>query len=160
MKGLSQKEKDIQEIFHHVKKIREEQEFDSKDKKLESVDIIKYSADGIAGELSEDNFSDEDVFEIVEPVVETQDELEDPVSKMTLDFGSAGVCDICSGKIVFEKNLAGLVINDKFFACENCCQKATKNDLDSWVETKNAKTENVRPIAFWLMQIKNKNKLL
>jgi len=79
---------------------------------------------------------------------------------MTLDFGSAGVCDICNGKIVFEKNLAGLVINDKFFACEKCCQQATKNDLDKWVETKNAKTENVRPIAFWLMQIKNKNKLL
>ena len=156
MKGLSQKNKDIQEIFQHIKEIREEQGFNSIDNELEPVNIIKETSGKIAGELTEEDFGPEDVFEIVGPVVET----EEPVSKMTLAIGSAGTCDICGGKIIFEKNLAGLVISDKFFACEKCCINSSKADLDSWTESKNAKPEDVRPVAFWLMQIKNKNRLM
>jgi len=160
MKNMSQKEKEIQEIFQHIQKIRQEQNVDSTRNELEPLDIIKNQTDKIAGELSEEDFSPEDVFEIVGTVTETQQELEEPVSKMSLNIGSAGVCDICGEKIIFEKNLAGLVVRDKFFACEICCQDASKVDLDTWTESKNAKPEDVRPIAFWLMQIKNKNRLI
>ena len=160
MKIRSQKEKEIQEIFQHIKKIRHEQNVDSRLNELNPLEIIKSQTGKIAGELSEEDFGPEDVFEIVGPVIETQQESKGPVSKMSLNFGSVGICDICGEKIIFEKNLAGLVVNDKFFACETCCQDASKVDLDNWTESKNAKPENVRPIAFWLMQIKNKNRLM
>ena len=160
MKIMSRKEKEIQEIFQHIQRIRQEQNIDYTHNKLDPLDIIKNQTDKIAGELSEEDFSPEDVFEIVGPVLETQQELEEPVSKMSLSLGSAGVCDICGEKIIFEKNLAGLVVRDKFFACETCCQDASKADLDTWTESKNAKPEDVRPIAFWLMQIKDKNRLM
>jgi len=155
MENAPHKNKDIQEIFQHIQKIRQNQGIDSKNCELKPIDLIKNQTGNIAGELSEEDFGPEDVFEIVGPVVE-----EEPVSKMALNVGSADICDICGEKIIFEKNLAGLVINDKFFACEKCCQVTSKKNLDSWTESKNAKPEDVRPIAFWLMQIKNKDRLM
>ena len=156
MVNISQKQKDIQEIFQHIQKIQQEQKFESTINEIEPVDLIKNQTGKIAGELSEEDFGPEDVFEIVGPVVET----EDSVSKMALNFGSAGICDICRERIIFEENLAGLVISEKFFACEKCCQNASKADLDTWTESKGVKPEDVRPIAFWLMQIKNKDRLI
>ncbi len=158
MKDLSQKEKDLEEIFEHIQKIRQEPQ--STNSELEPVDIIKNSTGKVAGALTGEDISPEDIFEVVGPIDETQKDLEEPISKMTLGLGSAGVCDICGEKIVFEKNLAGLVVSDKFFACEKCCQDASKKNLDTWTESKNAKPEDVRPIAFWLMQLKNKNRLM
>ena len=160
MVNMSQKQKDIQEIFQHIQKIQQEQGVDSTNSELEPVDIIKNQTGKIAGELSEEDFGPEDVFEIVGPVIETQQETQEPVSKMALDIGSAGLCDLCGEKIIFEKNLAGLVISDKFFACERCCKNSSKTDLDSWTESKGANPGDVRPVAFWLMQIKNKNRLI
>lgn len=155
MKNLSQRQKDIQEIFQHIQEIKKDD--NSINKEMEPVDIIKETTGKIAGEISEDEFGPEDVFEIVGPFNETEQET---VSKMTLNIGSAGVCDICGEKIIFEKNLAGLVVNETFFACEKCCLSSSKTELDDWTESKNAKAEDVRPVAFWLMQIKNKNRLM
>ena len=155
MRDMSQKQKDIQEIFQHIQKIKQEDKLTNKE--IEPVNIIKETTGKVAGEISEEEFGPEDVFEIVGPFNETEQET---VSKMTLNLGSAGTCDLCGEKIIFEKNLAGLVVNETFFACEKCCKDSSKLDLDLWTESKNAKAEDVRPIAFWLMQIKNKNRLM
>jgi len=71
---------------------------------------------------------------------------------------STGICDLCGHEMEFEKNLSGLVISDKFFACEECCKTASKEDLVSWTESKMVKPNDVRPIGLWTIQEKNKNK--
>ena len=156
-----QKNKELEEIFLHIKQLKEDNNLnDIQKEELEPIDIIMDKTNQIAGEIDIENISEDDVFEIVGPVTESEKQIEEPVSKMSAGFGSAAVCDLCGQKIVFEKNLAGLVINNSFFACEKCCQDASKKDLDAWTESKKANPEDVRPIAFWLMQLKNKNRLL
>ena len=162
MAAEPQKNKELEEIFLHIKQLKKEDnnENDLSEKELEPIDIIMDKSNQIAGEIDIETILEDDVFEIVGPVTEDEEQIEETFSKMKVGFGSASICDICGQKIVFEENLAGLVIDNSFFACEKCCQDASKKDLDAWTESKKANPEDVRPIAFWLMQLKNKNRLL
>lgn len=152
----SQKDEELEEIFLHVKQLKEEQNQlqDVNQGDLEPIDIIKDNIGQTAGEIAIDEIFSEDVFEIIGPVDETMVE---PVTKMQGD--SSGVCDMCGKELVFEENLSGLVIYGKFFACEKCCQEASKDELNTWSVSKLAEAEDVHPIALWLMQEKDKNKL-
>jgi len=125
----SQRNKDIDEIFLHIKKLKGE---------------------FCSNEDKSDNISPDDIFEIVD-----QDE---PTSDIS--FKNSGICDICGQDINFDENLSGLVLFDKFFACEDCCNDASNDVLNSWIETRNAKTEDVNPIALWLMNEKHKTRLI
>jgi hypothetical protein len=162
----SQKEEDLEEIFSHIKELKKQQEQfnEGKEDNLEPINLIKESAEKIAGELDVEYITDEDLFEIVEPVekiIKTKKEIsEKPVVQIDDSIGSGGLCDICQTDFLFEKNLSGLVINGKFFACESCCQKASKDDLDHWTESKMAKPTDVKPIALWLMEHQNKTRLI
>ncbi len=131
-----QKDKDIEEIFLHVKKLRSE---------YESVSEINTEKITLT-----DNISPDDIFEVVD---------EDEINS-TMNFKSTGFCDICGQDIIFDENLSGLILLNKFFACEECCKDASNNVLNSWIETRKAKTEDVKPIALWLMQEKHKNRLI
>jgi len=155
----SKRDKDIEEIFLHVKQIKAEQ-YKLENKREDELDSIKINEDytkQILEEISLDNIPPEDVFEIVEPANEVSDEagesLEEAVSKMKVDKGSMETCDF------FEKNLSGLVIHDRFFACEKCCQDASKDELMKWTKSKMANSKEVRPIALWLMHNKNRTRL-
>jgi hypothetical protein len=152
----SQRDTDLKEIFSHIEqlKLEREQVADFQKEELEPVEIIKDNGGITAGEL--DNIPPEDIFEIVRPADEFS---EKTVSKMKVDVNSAGTCDICRQKIDFEKNLSGLVIQDSFFACEKCCQDVSKDELNNWTESKMASPKDVKPIALWLMQEKNKTQL-
>ena len=159
----TKKDKDLKEIFSHVKQIKlEREQTENVDKEeFEPVKTIQDNVGIIAGEI--DDTPPEDIFEIVETIDEFSEEkgefLEETVSKMKVDVNSPGICDMCGQKIHFEKNLSGLVINDKIFACEKCCQDASEDELNSWTESKMANPQDVRPIALWLMQEKNRTQL-
>lgn len=164
MRGNSQKDKDLEEIFAHIAQIKQDQFEEVKREELEPIKIIQESSGKTAGELEIDNYSDEDIFEVLGPVnqiLEEKDEfIEQPTTKVDEFIGSVGLCDICGTGFLFQKNLSGLVIHGKFFACETCCKDASKEDLDIWSESKMAKPADVKPIALWLMQHENKTRLI
>lgn len=162
----SQKEEDLEEIFSHIKELKKQQEqfSEGKENNLVPINFIKESAEKIAGDLDVEYITDEDLFEVVEPVeeiIKTKKEIsEKPVVQIDDSIGSRGLCDICQTDFLFEKNLSGLVINGKFFVCESCCKEASKDDLDHWIESKMAKLTDVKPIALWLMEHQNKTRLI
>jgi hypothetical protein len=125
----SNKNKDIDEIFLHIKKLKGK--------------FCSY-------EDKTDNISPDDIFEIVD-----QDEQISNIS-----FKNSGICDICGQDINFDENLSGLVLLNRFFACEDCCNDASNDVLNSWIQTRNARTEDVNPIALWLMIEKHKTRLI
>ena len=149
-----QRNKDIEEIFLHIKQIKDEQDNleNKREGRLDSAD-----------KFSLNNIPPEDVFEIVELENEFSDETsefsEETISKIKVDIDSSGICDFCKQEMVFENNLSGLVIHGKFFTCEKCCQVASKDELMKWAESKMSNFEDVKPIALWLMQEKNKSRL-
>jgi len=69
---------------------------------------------------------------------------------------STGTCDLCKNEIEFKYNLSGLVVADEFFACEDCCQTLPKNEIFDWTKSKMLKPGDVRPIALWITEEKNK----
>ncbi len=161
----SKRDKDIEEIFLHVKQIKAEQ-YKLENKREDELDSIKINEEytkQTLEEISLDNIPPEDVFEIVEPANEFSNEagesLEEAVSKMKVDIGTMGTCDFCKQEIIFEQNLSGLVIRNRFFTCEKCCQDASKDELMKWTKSKMANSKEVRPIALWLMQNKNRTRL-
>lgn len=166
MEFRSQKEEDLEDIFSHIRELKKEREqFNGvKEDNLEPIEIIKESTGKVAGDLGVENITDEDLFEVVGPVgeiLETKKEIsQEPISRVDDFIGSVGLCDICQTGFLFEKNLSGLVIHGKFFACESCCQEASKEDLDHWTESKMAKSTDVKPIALWLMEHQNKTRLI
>jgi len=154
MKNISKKEKDLDEIFFHIQEIKEKQnnlEISETDENQVNIDFKNFDFS---------NISKEDIFEIVSPVYEKND-----ISNINnLDeidnIGSVGLCDICGCGMIFEKNLSGLVLHGKFFACEKCCKKSTKNELNIWTSSKNAKQSDIKPIALWLMEKENRTRLI
>ena len=147
----SKKEKDLEEIFLHIQDIIEERNLDNE---LKQIEILQENLKKTAGELDINNYSKDDIFEVVE-----DDEIEDHQTVMTSDFVLKGFCDFCNEEIDFENNLSGLVLKDKSFVCQKCCTNANKETLEKWVETKMATQKDVKPIALWLMEIKNKSRL-
>ena len=144
MDAETQNDYDIEEIFTHVKLLKDEQE------KPEEIDKVEFESIKTTNDIPPEN-----IFEIVGP----EELLEQNVSKMKVDIESSGTCDICGQEFVFDDNLSGLTILGKFFSCEKCCQVASKDTLDSWINYKNAKLKDIKPIALWLMQEKNKTRL-
>jgi hypothetical protein len=166
MKDKVQRDIDLEEIFSHVQRIKEEQItiVENRQVDLEPLEIIKEQTEVIAGDLNIYNIKPEDIFEIVEEIKQTPNENLFSIGNLTKEIdegiGSVGICDICHKGMLFERNLSGLVIQGKFFACEECCQDATKELLDFWAHSKNVKPEDIRPIAFWLMEKENKTRLV
>jgi hypothetical protein len=138
-------EKDIEEILLHVEKIKSE-----KDKFIEEKIYSKKSQE----DINHDNIPPEDIFEIVDNTNE------EAVTKMRVDNGTHGSCDICEQEFEFEKNLSGLVIQDKIFLCEKCCQNASNDNLMNLTKSKSANPKDVRPIALWLMDNSNRKNLI
>lgn len=154
----SRKEKDLDEIFSHVQRLKEEQDIlDTKPDEVDAYDVIQDNIGVKAGELSEEKIDPDDLFEIVGPVEEETDNVNE--EKTTLIKTDSGVCDLCGQTFLLEENLAGLIINSEFFACEKCCQNASREDIEEWCNSRMKESHNVQPIALWLMQEKNKTTL-
>jgi hypothetical protein len=159
-------DEELEEIFSHIQKLRQKQSFpdDLKQETPDPLKIIQENTSHVAGELNIDDIASGDVFQIISEVEKTPNEDLNSIGNLSTDIseekGSIGVCDICHKGMIFERNLSGLVIHSKFFACEKCCINSSKKDLDIWTHSKNAKPEDVRPIAFWLMEKENKTRLI
>lgn len=144
----SQRDIDLEEIFLRVNQIRAERE-------LDPVVIIQDNVQMTAGEL--DNIPQEDIFEIVEVFDDFPTDIS--TTKMKVDVNSVGTCDICSKEMVLEENLSGLVVHGKFFSCEECCNDSSKEVIDNWAHSKTTDSKEIKPIALWLMEEKNKTRL-
>jgi hypothetical protein len=157
MEKQYQKENEIDEIFSHIKQLKAEQEnnFTINQDDFESIKTIKEGT-GITGEENcYKGIPPEDIFRIVKP----EDLARENLSIMKVDVGFSGICDICGREIIFDDNLSGLTIRGEFFSCEKCCQDASKETLDSWVDYKQGKPMDIIPIALWLMQEKKRTAL-
>jgi hypothetical protein len=128
----------------HVKKLKEEYGL------IEKINSTKMLKEKFENKIILENVSADDIFEIVDD--------EEIVSKM--ENKNFGICDICGQDIIFDENPSGLILLNRYFACEECCKDASNKILYSWIETRNAKTEDVKPIAFWLMEKNQRNRLV
>jgi len=94
----------------------------------------------------------------IKNIISFDDESDDSYKEYTVLNHSKlryGICDLCGEIIYFEDNLTGLTIDGKYFACENCCKKSSKESLKSWSNSKMEKNSNLRPIGLWTIQEKN-----
>ena len=162
MSEKSLNKKEIEEIFLHVKQLKGEKSHLgnlTKDE-LDSGEIIHEKTETIKDETSINDISPVDLFEVIPPVDESDNErderIEETVSKMKLDMDPIGVCDICKKDFLFETNLAGLTAQGKFFVCKDCCKEVKKDELDYWSKSKMTSPEKIKPIALWIMEKKNK----
>jgi hypothetical protein len=146
------RDKDIQEIFLHVKKLKAEYGLiDEVDKeKLDNIETIKKDKEKNFKKTNKYNISSNNV-------VKTVDQNE-TLSKFSLK--TSCICDICGQNISLDENLSGLILLNRFFACEECCRDASNEILNSWIKTRNAKNEDAIPIALWLMQKNHKTQLI
>ncbi len=164
MKEIPNLDSDLEEIFLHIKKIKEEQGNFSNNgnKNLNPLELIRDNT-GITNEESDfKEITDNDLFEIVKP---SQDFIFNNRKLNEEDFSeinqknNSGICDLCSSVFIFEENPSGLVINEEFFVCEKCCKESTKEDLENWTKSKMISPNEVKPIALWLMEKNNKTRL-
>ena len=67
MKDKTQRDIDLEEIFSHVQRIKEEQITTGENRQidLEPLEIIKEQTEVIAGDLNMDNIKPEDIFEVL-----------------------------------------------------------------------------------------------
>jgi len=146
------RDKDIQEIFLHVRKLKAEcgliEEVDKE--KLENIETIKKDNEKNFKKINQDDISSNNVDKAVDQ--------NETLSKLSLK--TSGICDICGQNISFDENLSGLILLNRFFACEECCKDASNDILNSWIKTRNARNEDAIPIALWLMQKKHKTRLI
>jgi hypothetical protein len=162
----SQKNKDLEEISLHIQELKQQQEIfkERKDETVNQIEIISKSTGQFAENLNLENIQPKDVSGKIGYADESfQNEKETEIEKVTTmqtEPNSVVICDMCKTPMLFEKNLGGLVIHSKFFACEKCCQEASKNDLENWTESRIAKTNDVEIIGLWLMEKENRTKLI
>jgi len=130
------KDKDLKEIFLHVKKLKAEFGINKDVNKEKLVNIKEIP----------DNFLNKNV--------------EHDESLVKNNLKSSNYCDICGQEFSLEKNLSGLVLLNKYFACGECCKHASNETLNSWIKTRNVKIQDAKPIALLVMQKKNKTRLI
>jgi len=102
---------------------------------------------------NESDFDEKNHLKIEIPTLQTKK----PIHPWRWVNDSTGICDICETVMVFEKNLTGLVVADKFFACEKCCTNLSRNELIQWTKSKMTNPTDVRPIGLWMAKDKNKD---
>ena len=157
MDEQNQKDNELNEIFSHIKQLKAEQlnNDEINQDEFESIKTMKKEIEISKEENFYKGIPPEDIFKILKPEDLTRENL----SIMKVDVRSLGICDICGRDIIFNNNLSGLTIRGEFFSCEICCRDASKETLDSWVEYKKGKSQEIIPIALWLMQEKKRSEL-
>lgn len=70
------------------------------------------------------------------------------------------ICSICSRKFSLIENQSGLVFVDKHFVCEECCDKHSKEEINTLTKTIMQSPCSGMPIGLWLIHEQNKNKTM
>ena len=157
MDEQNQKDNELNEIFSHIKQLKAEQlnNDEINQDEFESIKTMKKEIEISKEENFYKGIPPEDIFKILKPEDLTRENL----SIMKVDVRSSGICDICGRDIIFDDNLSGLTIRGEFFSCEKCCRDASKETLDGWVEYKKGKSNEIIPIALWLMKEEKRTEL-
>ena len=150
------KNKDIDEISSHIKKLKKINSVNRKSKKSPSKRRKNKKTKSKA--INKSNKIEENNTEILSSL-----QIQEPVSIMNPEVigftdDSTVTCDVCNHEIVLGKNLSGLVVADEFFACEKCCQEIPKKKLMDWTKSKMVSGSDVRPIGLWVIQQQDSNK--
>ena len=160
--------KDIDEIIYHIRKLRKTDSDDSSsqsDSKNEPSTSMTKDTNEKKISVDTKTVGNELVKVEEENIMESNAEIEEiePVSVMKPEVvgwtdSSTATCDLCDKDIVLGKNLSGLVIADEFFACEDCCQKLSREDLMEWTKSKMVSNVDVRPIGLWVIEQQRENR--
>jgi len=67
-------------------------------------------------------------------------------------------CEMCKNKFHLQEHQLGLVIDDKFFVCEDCRSHTPEHEIVEWSRSIMHCSGAAMPIALWLIQEQNKNK--
>ena len=67
------------------------------------------------------------------------------------------ICSKCNNTISLHDHQSGLVFDDKFFVCEDCCNSNSEEEIMKWSETVMQSPEKGMPIALWLIHEQNKD---
>ena len=126
---------DLNEIYRHVQEIRKEKQ------------SIPWTAD-LESTSSQQSPRNSQRTTMIIPTGEVSQELWDDLSRST--------CDLCHQEIILGKNLSGLVIGNRYFACESCCQHKPRQDIVEWTRSRMSTGHILRPIGLWLTEEKNK----
>jgi len=68
------------------------------------------------------------------------------------------ICSICKNTFHLHDHKFGLVFDDKFFVCEDCCNSNSEEEIIEWTKTTMQSPQNGMPIALWLIHEQNKDK--
>jgi hypothetical protein len=71
---------------------------------------------------------------------------------------STAKCEFCHNEFSLQDNLAGLVIANGHFACEDCCRTHSKPELLAWTKSLTSDPSEVQPIRSWVTKKNNKSK--
>ena len=70
------------------------------------------------------------------------------------------ICSKCNNKISLHEHQSGLVFDDKFFICQDCCSSNSNEEIIKWTESVMQHPRTGMPIALWLIHEQNKDKPL
>ena len=158
------KNEDIDEIIYHIQKLKEiTSDKTTSDESLKDGNNKKTKKSKKQKKTTKKSIKTIDVNDDQElqESISTLEESE-PISIMKPEAvgptdESKVTCDVCEQDIVLGKNLSGLVVADEFFACENCCQHLSKEELMDWTKSKMVSANDVRPIGLWVIQQQREN---
>jgi hypothetical protein len=70
------------------------------------------------------------------------------------------ICGMCNRQIFLHENQSGLVFEDRFFICEDCCENHSEEEIQEWSKTVMQSPTKGMPITLWLVHEQNKDKPL
>ncbi|MBN2368010.1 hypothetical protein JXC34_03250 [Candidatus Woesearchaeota archaeon] len=62
------------------------------------------------------------------------------------------ICDICKKDFSLDEHGMGLVIRDKYYACQDCCSALSKESLFIWTTSRMGTTRNFKQIFQWVWE--------
>ncbi|MCX6665627.1 MAG: hypothetical protein NT038_06165 [Euryarchaeota archaeon] len=155
----------LQEIFSHIEQLlvsKTESKPSIKNIDLPALNPIEISMTSISIEK-----------QLLSPLIEHTDDNSSPIpltnqtnteistmkhySTVPWNDDSFGVCDLCHQDIQLGKNLSGLVVENQYFACEECCRNTPNEELKNWTKSRMHTSNSMRPIGLWLTREKTKN---
>jgi len=158
------KESELQEIFDHIKELVVEKTAKKSHNNTSETNLLSNKKDipaestekelrpvQVANEINENNTIQVTDKSAPNTIPSLLQKISDIPTEETIT-----ICDICNEEMLLGKNLAGLVMENKYFACETCCQTTSKEELKQWIQSKMLSTNTLRPIGLWLTQEKNK----
>jgi hypothetical protein len=69
-------------------------------------------------------------------------------------------CSMCNKLFFLHEHKSGLVFEDRFFVCEECCDNHTEEEIIEWTRSTMQSPRNGMPVALWMIHEQNRDKPL